>query len=765
MDKYSLIGKHNKRVDARQKVMGQAKYAADIVLPRMLYGKILRSSYAHARIASIDTSKAEKVSGVKGIITAKDVPHNNWGHSGRNDEQVLAFDKVRYIGDEVAAVAAIDEDTAEEALDLISVEYQELPAVFDIEEAMKPDAPRIHEDLVSNIGCEQVLERGDIEKGFQEADVIVEDTFTTQGVVHSHIEPVACVASWDADGKLTLWQGGMWPSGIRLDLATVLNLPLSMIRVINCHVGGAHGNRIRIIWGYPIAAILSKKTGRPVKIIQTREEEFITTRYRPVCKLWMKLGAKKDGTLTAEHVKWLRDNGAYAYHGRNVQLHGARKSDSTYHFQNVKWELQVVHTNNATTGNFRSHGFLQPTFVRETMMDELAEKLGIDLGELKLKNAVKTGDITMHGARANSCGFSECIQKTVKMTGWKEKSERKQFGRGIGMASMAAMSDGRVFPGITGATVFVKILEDGKIVVTGSEAEYGQGGDTACAIVAATELGVPIDRVEVIPLDTDISPFGLGPFGDGRLCITETSATYLACQDAKKQLFEKASPMLGAKIEQLEIGGGRISVAGSPEKYVSVADVARAYIFGSGTSAIIGKGTDVRPTDLSNFMDHQTHYGQNTSAFYFDNIIAEVEVDTATGEVTVLKLTLAVDCGRVVNLAALAGQIQGGRAFGFGQAFLEERVTDRGRVVNTSFADYKIPSALDMPPLEIVYVESMEPSNPYGAKGGSFAGMHTIVPAITNAIYNAVGVRIKDLPITPEKLLRALEIKDKGMRA
>jgi CO/xanthine dehydrogenase Mo-binding subunit len=389
------------------------------------------------------------------------------------------------------------------------------------------------------------------------------------------------------------------------------------------------------------------------------------------------------------------------------------------------------------------------------MMDILAEKLGMDTAELKLKNAIRTGDVTVHGSPINSCGLSECIQKTAESAGWKEKRANKKFGRGIGMASMVHESDSRQTDGFAGTVAFVRILEDGRINVMTGEAEYGQGGDTAYAMVAAEELGVPLDHVEVTPVDTDISPYGLGPWGS-KLLITASSATRKAALDAKRQLFEIASKMLEAKVEDLEIGDQKISVIGSPERAVSIVAVAMASTYGRGGSAIIGKGIDER--DTVNWRRIPGHYGRGVSAYYFDTVVAEVEVNTETGEVKVLKLTLADDCGKAINLLSLEGQIQGATAQGIGNTFLEERICHQGRMLNSSFNSYQLPTALDMPSLETIIVESNEPGGAYGAKGGGEnPGIDSTAPAIANAIYNAIGVRIKDLPITPEKILNALE--------
>ncbi len=764
MVEYKIIGTRVPRVDAREKVTGEAKYYGDLKFPRMLYGKVLRSPYAHAKIHNIDTSKAERLLGSDHVVTYKDVPYNRWGHSGRNDEEVLASYKVRYVGDEVAAVAASSWDIAEDALDLIKVDYEEFPAIFDPEEAMKPAAPVIHdEDMNSNIVWHRVLERGDIGKGFQEADAIVEETFTTQAVSQSYLDPIGCVADWDVNGKLTVYLGSMWPHGIRLDLSTILNLPLSKIRVINCHAGGCFGEKIRIGWTIACAVLLAKKVGRPIKMADTRQEVLQAARHRPGTKIRMKLGAKKDGTITAEDATWIHDNGAYTFHARQVVLDGCLRNDSIYRWENTKWDMYVVYTNKAVAANFRGHGSAKPTWVRESMMDILAEKLGMDTAELKIKNAIRAGDTSVHGWRMPSAGLVECIQKVVEASDWKKKRAKKEFGHGIGMASVIHESDWRIFPGYGGTTAFIQLLDDGRVKIRTGEAEYGQGGDTSQAICAAEELGIPLDQIIVESVDTDISPFGLGPFGS-KLLITQSAAIKLACNDLKRQLFEYASKMLGTG--DLELINGQVMVTGSPEKSVSFSQIARAATFGRGSSPIVGKGVDERNTDYCTALDHPTWYGNPISECYFDTLVSEVQVDPETGEVKILKLWVALDCGKVINLGGLEGQVLGARAMGVGNTLLEEKIyDDKGRVVNNSFADYKIPSALDMPPTDMFWMEIMAPSNPYGAKGGGEnAAIDTVAPATANAIYNAIGVRIKSLPITPDKILQALEAKKGGKR-
>ncbi len=759
MKEYRIIGKRVPRLDAKELVTGKAKYSGDIVLPMMLQGKILRSPYPHARILHIDTSKAERMPGVKAVVTRRDVPQRKRLHWYiRPGKEIEDGDKVRCIGDEVAGVAAVDETLAEEALGLIGVEYEELPAVFDPEEAMKPGAPQIYDDVKNNIVIDEIIERGDVEKGFKEADVIVEESFTTQPVVHSHLETIPTVASWDASGKLTIWIGSMWPAGERADLADTLDIPLSKVRVINCFVGGAFGNRARLSQQTVFAAVLARQAGRPVKIVNTREEEYMTGPYRMGVKFQWKLGARRDGTITAEHVKAIADAGVRTQAVcRGIMIGMTLRSNALYRYNNVRWELKAAWTNKTRTTMFRGFGTAQPTFARESMMDILAKKLGMDTAGLKLKNAIRTGDVTVHGWQINSGGLSDCIKKTTESAGWKEKRTKKIPGRGIGIASIAHETEWRSGEGFLGCTAFVRILPDGRVNVMTGEAEYGQGGDTACGMVVAEELGIPLDWVEVTRIDTDISPYGVGPWGS-RLLYFETAATRLAALDAKRQLFEIASRMLPAKVEDLEIGDEKVKIIGSSGRAVSIAEVAQAATYARGGAFITGKGTV--DSDAESFTKATKYYGRSALATYFDTAVAEVQVDTETGEIKVLNLTVASDCGKAINLLSLEGQIQGATAMGIGSAFFEERITQEGRMLNSTLTSYQVPTALDIPSIKMLLVESMEPSNPYGAKGaGESTGIDSTAPAIANAIFDAIGVRIKSLPITPEKILKALEGK------
>ena len=765
MKKYTFIGENHPRIDAKDKVTGQAKYCADMSLPNMLHAKILRSPYAHARILKIDTSQAEQLPGVKAIVTGKDTPDTYMFGIDIYDEPLLAWDGVvRFAGQEVAAVAANDEVTAAAALDLIKVEYEELPAVLDPREAMKPGAPQVHPEMPqfkNNIGFEVTIERGDIEQGFKEADVIVHDKFVTAPANQCYMEPDACLATYDSSGRLTVWVGTQWPSIMRDELARTLKVPISKVRVLQHHVGGAFGGKFTMYPLHFITCLLSMRTGRPVKTVLTRTEEFIIQRHRSRNYAEFKIGAKKDGTITAIQTNIIVDNGAYQYLGRRMATHMCCRSDANYRFKNIKYNCKNVYTHKTGIGTYRSFGDAQMTFPRESMIDMLAEKLGIDTAELKLKNCARTGDISPHGWHLNSVGVAECIEKATAALSWKDKKAKKRPKRGVGIASTCHETDDRFGEGFMGSVTFVKILEDGGLQIITGEGEYGQGTHNACALVAAEELRVRLENVEVLPHDTDISPWALGAVGS-RIMSSAITATRLAALDAKRQAFEVAAELLKVKEKELELGEGKIYVTGSPKKSVTLAEVGHYAIHRREGSMIAGKGVDERDTEYTLRASHDTHYGHSVSATYYDTVVVEIEVDTDTGVVKVLKAIVADDCGKVIDLMNLEGQVDGATVMGIGAAFFEERlVDDKGRVVNTSFDDYWVPLATNAPPIERIFVESMEPGFAYGCKGGGESpGIGSIVPAIANAIYDAVGVRIKTLPLTPEKILQALAEKE-----
>ena len=757
MASLSVVGKSTPKVDSLEKVTGSARYALDVTLPRMLYAKVLRSTVPHARILSIDTNEAEKLRGVKAVITAEDTlkekVETTW--HGKPDKYPIAMDRVRYIGEEVAAIAAEDELTAEEALSLIKVTYEALPAVFEPEEAIKPDAPRIQEDVDRNIIHQVDVEYGVVSSGFKKADYIFENTYATCYIHECALEPTVCLASFDTSGKLTFWENSNDPFTFRRLVAKALGITPSDIRIRQHYIGGNFGHYQTELAQYVITALLAKKTSRPVKLVLTREEEMSATRPRQPVTTYLKYGVMKDGTLTARHIETVVNVGPYCGFSAPMMSTGLAVCTGLYSkCPNVKLEGKCVHTNTLPSSPSGSFGIKQPQFAQESMMDKIAEALNMDPFELRLKNAVGPGDTTMIGQKIGSCGLRECIER-LDETDWKEKRSKKLPNRGIGAACAMSHSDGmgRTPDHFGGDIAYVRLQEDGRVRIISGEFDWGQGSHTVLSQMVAEELGVPAEYVGFCEFDTDNLPPTLGPYGEGRVTLVAGHAVRLAAMDAKKQLFEVAAQMIEANPDDLELKDQRIFVKGSEKQGLSMADVAgyaRHTILGG---EIIGKGMWEPDTQL---LDLKKIYGNYSSGYIYYAQVLEVEVDPGTGEVIVLDAAVSMDVGKAINPMTVEGQ--GHREVGheIGVALMEEVVYKEGSVMNPSLIDYKLPTALDVPPIKVFIVESNEAKGPYGAKGGAHPGIPT-APALANAIYNAVGVRIKDLPITSDKILRALE--------
>lgn len=765
---YSVIGKRLPRVDGIEKATGSGKFATDVKLPGMLYGKILRSPYAHARITRIDASLAERLSGVKAVITAldPDVPRHIHGMPEPTyvPDEYIFDSRVKFVGDGVAAVAAVSEDIAEEALELMEVEYEPLPAVFDPEEAMKAEAPVIHECMDNNIAKEIHINYGDVEEGFRQSDLIVEGRYTTTAQQHCPIEPHVCVASVDPNGKATVWVSTQGAFTHRMPIAGALGWPVNRVRMINPgHVGGGFGSKQDVYQQEPLAILLSMKSGRPVRMEHTREEEFASNRTRHPFVVYLKTGVKKDGTLLARYARAIVKLGAFANQGPGVMGYGAVSFASLYRTPHVRVDGYAVYTNAQMGGAYRGYGNPQMTFALESQMDEIAAKLGMDPLEFRLKNIVQTGDLTAVGWKIASCGLGECLEKAAERADWRHKRAEAGEGiskkRGIGLACMVHGSGYKAIVPADISGAIIKAHDDGSFSLLVGASDGGTGAYTILAMIAAEELGVRLDDITVVPPDTDVSPVDLGSYAS-RVTQVTGHATKLAAADMKNQLFRVAAEMLEAAPEDLEAKDRQIRVKGSPERFVSFADVTGRGHYGPNGDIFIAKaGYDPPEAD---FKDPETGYGNMAPSYLFAAQVAEVEVDTETGQVEVLKMVAAHDVGKAINPMQVEGQIEGALHHGIGYGLTEEVVSDKttGRVLNPNFLDYKILSALDMPKVETIIVEPIDPNGPFGAKGCGEPGLVPTAPALANAVYNAVGVRINDLPLTPEKILKAL--KEKG---
>jgi xanthine dehydrogenase molybdenum-binding subunit len=748
-----VVKKRFPRCDAVAKVTGSTIYASDIKLPGMLIGKVLRSPYPHARVLKIDSSKAQSLPGVEAVITVEDAivtPTTfDFGllefpkHVFQRPHQYIFNDKVRYVGEPVAAVAAVSESIAETALELINVKYETQAAVFDAKEAMKPDAPLVHRRNVAARVPYRYAE-GDVEKGFREADVVVEDMFRTSRQAHCALETETVIASIDASGKLTVWSPAQAPHIGRRELAHIFNMPPGMVRLVTPFVGGSFGGKIRIA-AEPICVALAKKARKPVKLQYTKEEDFIAMYSRSAFEYSAKLGFKKDGTLTAMQMKIIVDAGAYASDAFPPAEIFMNNGMGHYRCPNRAAEAEIVYTNTVMTGPMRGMGNPEAMWGIDQLMDVAAEKLGTDPLELRLRNIKKAGELTM-GLPIQSTALDECIRIGAERIGWREKRASKQGGlrrRAVGMATMSLPSGGH--PAVLEySNAFIRLNDDGSAALTVHPVEMGTGILGVLAQIAAEELGLYVQDVHLVRGDTDVTMFDVGSYASRSVYIIG-NAVLMAAREAKRKLLQRGAKLLGASADELEVKDRRVYVKANPEKGMSIAQVVydATYNYRGDCQTISGKCSFV-PTTFS----------PTTQASF-----AEVEVNTETGKVLPIRIVVVCDCGRAINPANVEGQIEGGVGQAIGFTLTENYAFDKhtGVPVNKDFESYKILSSLDLPDIEVILVEKPDPAGPFGAKGVGEAGFIGIAPAIANAIYNAVGVRIKDLPISPEKILNALE--------
>ncbi len=730
---FKVIGTRQPKIDAWERVSGRAKYASDITLPGMLHLKVLRSPHPHARIIGIDTQNAQSLPGVKAILTHKDMPAFRW-----HPTMPVLTDVARFVGDDIAVVAAIDEETAQDALDLIKVKYEVLPFVLDPEEALKPGAPKLFQDGNLIGGKPVVASRGDVEKGFQEADLVYEKKYNTNMLQHATREPRACVAQWEA-GKLTVWDSTQCTFDVQKGLAAALRIPISKVRVICDFMGGGFGDRATAERYNVLAALVARKTGKPARIEFDREESFLAGHHRYPVIFYLKYGVKKDGTLTAIQAKAVADMGGYAHFAGAV---GSMEVIlTTYRCPNLRAESYSVCTNKPEGGFMRCVGHPMATFPQEVHMDAIAEKLGMDPVEFKRKNHARLEDGNQFTKLPfSSNGMAECITRGAEAFKWKEKWQRPQSSqgsvkRGVGMA-IHTCRHGSMAPGMPSSGM-VRVNIDGTINVFTGTADLGGGQKGTMAMIAAEAIGVPLENVFVTSADTDVTTDTAGTTGS-RQTITGGTGIMLAAKDAKNQLLDIAVKELKADKKDIVISEGKVSVRGS-QTSIPLGDIAK-----KAPGPIMGRGVGMPP---ANVVVH-------TFAAHF----AEVEVDTRTGAVKVVKLVAVHDVGRAVNPMAVENQIEGGAIQGIGFCLSEEQITDRatGICVNPNYLDYKVATIKDFPEIVPVIVESVEPFGPFGAKGVGEPPYSGASPAITNAIYNAIGVRFTEIPITNRAILASL---------
>lgn len=763
-EEYSVIGKPTPKKDGWVKATGDARYADDLVFPGMLFGKLLRSPYAHAKILHVDPAPALKLSGVRAVITGKDFPGIKYGNMPRTRDYLpLALDRVRYIGEEVAAVAAVDEDTAEEALDLVRVEYEPLPALFTPEEAMAPGAIQLHEHAPDNVSARTAFEFGDVAGAFALSDYIREDSFETQPVKHGMLEPHACVGLWEATGKVTLWASKQSPYVVWRQLAMGLGLEPSVIRVAQtCVGGGFSGGKQEAMPMDFCAVLLSRKSGRPVKIVHTMDEVLTIGHMRHPMKIWLKTGVKKDGTLLGQHCKIIANGGAYSSIGQLSMYIPGAMLNLPYRIPHVKYEALRVYTNNGFCGAMRGHTIPQICFGRESQLEMIAEELGIDPIEIRLKNACQAGETTPNGFRLTTFGFTECIEKVLDGSGWREKRGKLAKYRGIGIGCGSLISGARIM-GHSASTAELRVREDGAVFLSTGSTDVGQGADTVLSMIAAEILGVRVEDVRFAMVDTDITPVDPGTFSS-RVTFWTGHAVKRAAEDARQQLAEIAADRLEANPEDLVFRDRRIVVREEPRRGVSLAEIIRVAEYRMGR-AIMGRGSYTSGEDL---IDFRTGYGNMSPAYTPSACVAEVEVDPETGSVTVTGLWGAHDCGFPLNPLLVSGQVLGASVMSIGQALYEELIRVEGEVMNASFRDYKMPLSLDVPGLaDVGYVDVIthEPSGPFGAKESGEGAGTGVLAAVANAVYNATGARFRSLPISPDRVLFSLrELQRKSNR-
>ncbi len=745
------VGKRMPKVEGLAKAKGEAMYAVDYELPGMLYAKILRSPYAHAKVISMDTSAAEKLPGVRAVLTFKDVPKILFNPSNRynfppnvpQDQYILA-DKARFVGDEMAAVAAETTEIAEEALKLIKVEYEELPAVFDPVEAMKPGAPKIHDWADNNVMALVPIEKGDIAKGFQEADLVLEDDFKVQAQHHVAIEPHACVANWTSEG-LTVWSSTQCPFQVRYVTAKALNLPDNKVRIIKPFVGGGFGGKDEA-FHEPLAGLLSLKTGRPVKLELTREEDFNATRTRHSGIVHVKIGFKKDGTITAMHMKNIFNGGAYSAASPRITRASGSRPLGLYRLANYKYEGYCMYTHIIPAGAFRGYGNPQQGFATEQLIDIAAEKLGIDKVEMRMRNAVRVGDINpLTKSPFQSCGTQDALKSGAEKIGWYKKKPKvisKTKLRGYGMAIGAHWTS--ITPLASEySCATINLNTDGTINLMIGAADLGQGLDTVMSQIAAEELGIPLSDVSIYPGDTAVTPWDGGAYSSKSTHVAG-NGVWLAAKDLRNKLTREAARMLKVSQEELVCRDRKVVSKADPAKSVSFADLINWMKDNSEEPYSIGRGIFKMPSNCPT---------------YIANFV-ELGIDTETGEIEVLNYVACQDVGTAINPMQVEGQMEGSVHQGMGYALIEGIMVDKetGEVVNANFVDYKIIPAKDMPKnTHIEIIPTYEPTGPFGAKGCSEVGLTPVAPSIANAIYDATGVRLKELPMTKERIFTAIK--------
>jgi 4-hydroxybenzoyl-CoA reductase subunit alpha len=770
---YNVIGTPRPKVDAYAKVTGRALYADDIHLPRMLYGKLLRSPHAHARILSIDTRRAAELPGVLAVLTGADLPQKFGILPSSQDEHALAIDKVRYVGDPVAAVAALDPDILDEACKLIDVEYEVLPALMSIDEALAHPEVKINDEArIGNIHKAVSYEFGEIDAAFAAADYIREDWFYYEGNNHAPLETHACVAQWEPNpsdpvgGKLTLWSSTQTPHYVHRELSKVLGVPQSHIRVIAPHVGGGFGGKSDPFSHEICACELSRRTGRPVKITCTREEVFLIHRGRHPVKMWIKTGVRRDGTLLAMHFRSFLDGGAYGSYGLASTYYTGALQTVTYKLPCYKFEGMRLFTNKPPCGPKRGHGTTQPRYALEVHLDKLAHDLNIDPVELRRHNLIEPNTRTVNGLRVTSCALDECLAQAIERSGWNAFQARKNatdappLRRGMGIAASSYICGAGkpiYWNNLPHSAVQIRLDRGGGVTVYCGATDIGQGSTSVLAAIAAEVLGIQPERIHLETADTTLTPVDLGSYSS-RVTFMAGNAALAAAHKLQQQLFAVVAEHLHVPAERLHAANDRIYDEDDPGIMLPFAQAVQ--LAEARFGALVAAGSYTPPEDI-----HGDYKGAGVGpspAYSYSVCVAQVAVDEETGEITVEKLWLAHDVGKALNPLLVAGQVEGGAYMGYGEAVMEQQVFRKGRHKIPSLLDYKLATTIDTPEIETILIEIPDREGPFGGKEAGQGPLNPVIPAIANAVYNAIGVRIDEVPITPDKVLKALKTLSQG---
>jgi CO/xanthine dehydrogenase Mo-binding subunit len=755
-DDFRVIGKATPKRDGAEKVTGRTQFLHDLLVPRMAHGAILRTRFPHARLRRIDTTRAQALRGVVAVITAETVEQHPFGFA--KDHLALkggraGGGKVRCIRDEIAAVAAETEEIAREAVELIDVDYEELPTVLDPDAALRPGAPLVHEELGTNlVNLRYQFAHGDVDGAFAGAAAVVEGTYRLNYVTTACLGTMVAIASWSPDDSLTMWSTTQVPFLYQRDLAEALGLTGDRVRVIQPPVGGNFGRGLDL---YPIdiiTALLARRAGRPVRIAFERIEEFVASPTREPCVIHLRTAADRDGRLLGRDARVVIDNGAYVSWGSTTPYVMLSTTAGLYRVPAVRFDTTIVYTNNPYSGSMRGYGNLESTFAIEAQMDELALRLGLGRVEIRRRNATRAGDVNPQGGVITSCAMTECLDAVEReirapalpppAAGWK---------RGVGYAAMFHVAGGARVYRSDGCGAILKLDDFGKVSLLTGASEIGQGSETVLAMIVAEEMGIPLSRIDVINSDTAIKPWDVGVHAS-RTTFIAGNAALLAARELRGKLLAMAATVLEERVDALELVAGRIQVKGRPERGMEYDRVVRAGHFREGGRTLVAEAFYDPP---SRMLDKDLK-GNVSATYGFAAQAVVVEVSLVTGQVRVLRIVSAHDVGRALNPPAAEGQIHGGIHMGLGYALCEELVIREGRVLNPQFMDYALLPAAEMPEIVVRFIETVDEAGPFGAKGLGESGVIPVAAAVANAVQDAVGVRLTELPMTPERVFRAL---------